>query len=489
MKTCSKCKREFPATTEYFNNDKHRPDGLTSQCKECRYNREIFNVEKPIPEIIPDGYKRCVECSELLEIVSNFKTNKNSKDGFYCTCTKCLIKRREQRQGVDSGYKRCSHCNGVFESSRDFFMQESRNSLDGFDGVCLECLGRKFYPDYASENWSSEDIEIIRKNYENLTISEIVPLLSVERTPKSIMHMAQKLDIRKITSHIEEYNNLKYKIIDNKLHKFCKSCKRYLPSEYDYYPKDDVCIDGLRNVCRECKGEYFRVDSNFHNWSSEEIDLLIKIYSEYTNNELVNLFYPHLTVSKIMHKATLYRLYKNKEALNRSLIEIGNKVSKKCIEREQWVGENNPQHDSQRFGDLNPNYKGGISPLYQELRRNINQWKLDSLQNADYKCLFTGEPVDDIHHVYSFASIVDETLTETGIPLYVDISWYSNEELKTLIDKCLEIHYRYPLGVCMKKEFHQKFHSEFGYGRNTPHQFDEFINNIYNNIYVDLLIV
>jgi hypothetical protein len=36
MKRCSKCKGEYPATTEYFSSDKYRPDGLTNQCRICR---------------------------------------------------------------------------------------------------------------------------------------------------------------------------------------------------------------------------------------------------------------------------------------------------------------------------------------------------------------------------------------------------------------------------------------------------------------------
>jgi len=36
-KICSKCKKGFPATPEYFTCDKMRPDGLHSWCKSCKY--------------------------------------------------------------------------------------------------------------------------------------------------------------------------------------------------------------------------------------------------------------------------------------------------------------------------------------------------------------------------------------------------------------------------------------------------------------------
>ena len=37
MKTCTKCKREFPATREYFYSDSRKSDGLYCRCKGCHY--------------------------------------------------------------------------------------------------------------------------------------------------------------------------------------------------------------------------------------------------------------------------------------------------------------------------------------------------------------------------------------------------------------------------------------------------------------------
>ncbi len=84
---------------------------------------------------------------------------------------------------------------------------------------------------------------------------------------------------------------------------------------------------------------------------------------------------------------------------------------------------------------------------------------------------------DSIHHVYSFDNIVKDTLYETKLPLYENISSYTALELKQLIDKCLEIHYRYPLGVCLTEEIHKNFHELNGYGNNTIEQFEEFLNS------------
>lgn len=41
VKCCSKCKREFPATTEYFPPRSDSKDGLRGQCRECTHQRRL----------------------------------------------------------------------------------------------------------------------------------------------------------------------------------------------------------------------------------------------------------------------------------------------------------------------------------------------------------------------------------------------------------------------------------------------------------------
>jgi len=142
---------------------------------------------------------------------------------------------------------------------------------------------------------------------------------------------------------------------------------------------------------------------------------------------------------------------------------------------------------SARFGSLNPNYKGGISNIENELRRNINQWKLDSMKECNFKCIITGERFDHIHHLYSFDNIVRDTLEELKLPIYETISNYTDMEIKQIICKCTEIHYRYPLGKCMKEEYHKIFHQNYGYGRNTHSQFDEFLIRFFEGAFDEQL--
>lgn len=138
-------------------------------------------------------------------------------------------------------------------------------------------------------------------------------------------------------------------------------------------------------------------------------------------------------------------------------------------------------------GENNFQWKGGISPLNIYLRENINPWKKDSMANCNYKCVITGESFDDIHHLYSFNKIIEETLKQTKLPTYKNINEYTNNEIKLLEKTCLEIHYKYPLGVCLCKKVHDLYHHIYGFD-NTPEQFEEFKERYNNGEFKELLL-
>jgi hypothetical protein len=126
-------------------------------------------------------------------------------------------------------------------------------------------------------------------------------------------------------------------------------------------------------------------------------------------------------------------------------------------------------------GSNHHNWKGNKA-LTLFLRENLKQWKKDSMETCGYRCVITGFYFDVIHHLVPFHKIIEEVLFETNIPLYEKIEQYSDEQLKLLKEKCIELHYRYPLGVCLTKEMHVEFHSTYG-NNCTPEDFEEFKMN------------
>jgi hypothetical protein len=132
-----------------------------------------------------------------------------------------------------------------------------------------------------------------------------------------------------------------------------------------------------------------------------------------------------------------------------------------------------------RIGDGSYSWKGGITPLHNHLRRRIKQWKIDSIKSCNYKCIFTGNRFDVVHHLYSFDLILVELINELKVDInfrIVEINDIEESKLKEIEDKCIELHYKHGLGICLSKPIHDLFHSKelYGRGNNTPEQFQEF---------------
>jgi hypothetical protein len=142
-----------------------------------------------------------------------------------------------------------------------------------------------------------------------------------------------------------------------------------------------------------------------------------------------------------------------------------------------------------RSGESSSSWKGGISPLNTYLRESITEWKKQSMENCDYKCVITGEKFDDIHHLYSFNKIVKEALNNCNLPIHKNVNDYTNEEMDLLKAELNKVQNKYPLGVCLSRDIHDLFHHLYGRVDNTPEQFEEFRkrynNGEFNNININ----
>jgi hypothetical protein len=134
---------------------------------------------------------------------------------------------------------------------------------------------------------------------------------------------------------------------------------------------------------------------------------------------------------------------------------------KKLERLKSWVGENHP------------NWKGTRS-LTRYLRDRIQKWKDDSMKNCNYKCIISNQRFDVIHHLYPLYKIIDEIIQITKLPLYDEINKYTIDELSLAEKTCLELHYKYPLGVCLTRELHDEFHKIYSTSNFTPQDFYEF---------------
>lgn len=365
---------------------------------------------------------------------------------------------------MESSKKACNRCERELPLNSDYFYR-NRAHKDGLSNICKECNGQRF------------------TRYHELKEGEM----------------------------------------------FCKRCENILPYNDEYFPKDRNTKTGLRNVCYKCsKGKagsarYGKRKKRAPRWSKEEDDLLIKLYPDNTNEEIIDKF-PKRTVKALQDRAGVlgvgkssvarekqYKAHSEKMKVSSAWIGVprtkGEKERLSELMRKRWEndreamlemvqyertpehrehfaelrrkegrwkGENNPRHISPLRGADNPRWEGGITPILFWLRNQIDDWKKDSMEFHNYTCVITGRNFDEIHHLYSFREIIKETLSELGWEYGKTLEECSEEELERLREAIIHNNNKYGLGVCLTKEAHKLFHDLYGYGGNTPEQFEEF---------------
>lgn len=218
-------------------------------------------------------------------------------------------------------------------------------------------------------------------------------------------------------------------------------------------------------------------------WSDEELSILKENYSIVYLDELLKLL-PKRNRRSIIAKASEYHLisklkldsqfseqdidyiYNNFNSMTDK--EIANKLNR----------EPHAISDFRHYRGLIKTYeKSSYDDIADFIRRNNGDWKKNSMINCGYKCVLSGERFDEIHHLYGFNLILEETFEIMQINVKSDINDYTHDEMMDILKCFREIQSKYPLGVCLTKEIHNLFHSQYGYGNNTIEQWNEFVNN------------
>lgn len=96
MKICSKCRKELPSTTEYFHKNKFSFDGLQHYCKICRhknYHGSKWTEKTPYiskPRLdAKKGFKICTRCRKELPATSEFFSILKRKNRLESRCKNC----------------------------------------------------------------------------------------------------------------------------------------------------------------------------------------------------------------------------------------------------------------------------------------------------------------------------------------------------------------------------------------------------------------
>ncbi|WFD09041.1 hypothetical protein [Tepidibacter hydrothermalis] len=316
----------------------------------------------------------------------------------------------------------------------------------------------------------------------------------------------------------------KYLNVDEKLEFECKCGKKYTTTFYRFK-------NGNKRTCRECSNERLKElfrhsydyvarkvkklsDGNCRLIGKEYIDKKTKLKLECSCGNRFDVIYGDFITNKqyqcpecgeknrVAKKTFSYAEVKQYiesfgyELLSENYLVSSEKLKIKCPKGHTLNMTYNGfrkgsrcrtcYYESRR-GENAYNWKGGISSITEYLRYKIKEWKNRSKKESNYKCVITGTKFDVIHHLYSFNKIVQEVFEITNIEVYETIGDYSKEELQILENKLIELHKKYPLGVCLNGKIHGLFHSIYGRGDNKPEEFEEFKKRYYSGEFDDKL--
>ncbi len=119
-------------------------------------------------------------------------------------------------------------------------------------------------------------------------------------------------------------------------------------------------------------------------------------------------------------------------------------------------------------------WKGGTTAIRNHFQMQLLDWKKESMKHHDYKCVLTGSKNFEIHHLYGFDKIIEEVFELSKLVIHQKIGDYTQDELNILDKNLLKLHDKYGFGICLDSEIHKEFHQKYGYGNNTPDQFNDF---------------
>lgn len=117
--------------------------------------------------------------------------------------------------------------------------------------------------------------------------------------------------------------------------------------------------------------------------------------------------------------------------------------------------------------------ENSLTTLNRYFRSTLDNWRECTRDKCNHMCVLTGSKDYQIHHLYSYNSILKDSLSELSLDASDDMGSYSDTELYNLKKKILEKHDKL-LGVCIEERLHILFHQLYSRHDNTPEQFEEF---------------
>lgn len=146
--------------------------------------------------------------------------------------------------------------------------------------------------------------------------------------------------------------------------------------------------------------------------------------------------------------------------------------------------------DDDDYKENHPGWKGGISTISHYLSSlvEVEQCMAKAKHEVGYRCALTSIPGNlASHHLYSFNQIVKDAHIECKINVKKTIVDYTKNDLLALEQYIIDKHKDTSNLVVINVNVHKLFHKLYGYGNNTPEQFEEFKQRYLNGEFNDIL--
>lgn len=321
----------------------------------------------------------------------------------------------------DIEYLRKYYPIGGYELVKDHFPKCTKSSIAG---VCSKHKIK--YQAFFDERWSQEEIDILKNNSGKCSMEELCNLLGGKRTKIAISSKIGEMGFDKIREHWSE------------------SEIQIIKDYYSTTPMEDI-MKMLPNrtrssiVSKAMSLNILGLRSTLTWWTEEQVEFLKNNYLDMNDGQLSE--------------------------------KLG-KPRKSVLDKRVTMGLT-------RFGHFN---NASYESLAKFIRGNIGGWKSASLKQCNYQCVLTGSKEYQIHHLYSFSRILNQTILEYDFKLKDSFKDYTQEELEFILKKFKINHDKYPLGICLRKDIHKMFHDIYGTFVN-PSMWNDFKEKIEQGIY------
>lgn len=326
----------------------------------------------------------------------------------------------------------------------------------------------------TKHRFTDKDIEILREYYPKGNFDKIFKEIP-GTTMSSIVGTCSRLGIS-----ADYYNDKKW--TDEDL---------YIVKEYYYSNTLDeiremICNRHSNNAIQTKALKYFGYSKD-RTWTDDELDILYTYYPIESVDDVCARI-PRRTRQAIIRQANnldvqskfyldTYWSSEDEEFL------ISNWKSMSDIELAEYLGKERhaivDKRSLLKLARINDRDGKSYENLQAYIRGNLRKWKNESMRSCDYKCVLTGSKNFQIHHLYSFNTIFNETLEELNMVLKDNFEDYSDDELSAVLDCIVRKHAEHPLGVCVRTDLHKLFHHIYG-KITTSDMWDRFVER-YND--------